>query len=112
VPNSVAKLSQNLQKPAAERLGLRQAVGGRQQSREESGSESWMVRAVSLLIDRECSPHQRFGLPQAIGGLQQLREIVKRYGDLWMLWPVALPIDAECSAKQGLSLPQSAHVLQ
>ena len=62
-------------RPAHQRLGLREAVGGLQQSGEvvEGAGHIRMVLAEAGFADGQRAAHKRLGLREPVGGLQQSR---------------------------------------
>ena len=67
------------QRPAHQRLGLRQPVRGLEQLRQvvEAGGHVRVLGAVGLLVDGQRPAHQRLGLRQPVRGLEQLRQVVE-----------------------------------
>ena len=83
--------------PPHQRLGLRKAVRGLEQTGEvvEADRDKGMIRPIARLGNRERAPPQRLDLRDAARSHEQLGEVVEPDRDIGMIRPVARLVDRE-----------------
>src|SRR5690349_7577819 len=79
VASRVGKLEENFEMATAQRLGLAQPTRGLQQQCQvvEDNGDLGMVRAISLLVDRQRPPVKRLGFIQPVRSPEELRQVVE-----------------------------------
>jgi hypothetical protein len=94
------------QRPAHQRLGLRQTVRVLQQLRQvvEVDGNVGVICSEGPLVDGQRSAYQRLGLDQTVRGLEQLSQVDERDGNVGVVSSVELLVNRQRAAYQRFSL--------